>query len=216
MSRWVVSLGSIGLSLLFVGCAAKTEPPGAPLAAIELPATSDVAVVDGPGWNHDATRQGGEPKVLFQQTKLVAAQRDDGIAGASTSFAGWPTTNATDGDEKTSWYSDTNDSAAKGKETFFQLVFDGGKRVHRVSILGNRDPAFFDGFTISAGRLDVFDADGRIVASATRIGTGDRRDFVFDFGEEAPLGKVVRFTSIRDDGDKNAWGDVAIAEFRVE
>src|SRR5262249_10531998 len=137
-------------------------------------------------------------------------------ASASSSYAGWPVTNATDGDLHTSWYSDTGDSAARGKAPFFQVEFAAPRTVRRVTILGNRDPNFPKGFTIHTGRLDLFDDRGHAFVSLEGEGRGSLRDFEFRLRPPTPDVEVVRFTSLADEGDQNGYGDVAIAEFQVE
>ncbi len=124
-------------------------------------------------------------------------------------------TNALDGDEQTSWYSGQDDSVAKGKTPFFQVTFPEPRALLRVSVLGNRDPSYFDGFGVVRAQLDVFDAPGRLLVTLRRDGQGDRRDFVFELGGLEGA-KAVRFTSLADEGSKNRWGDIAIGEFRVE
>jgi hypothetical protein len=134
----------------------------------------------------------------------------------SSSYPGWPASNAVDGNEETSWYSGSNDSVAQGKKPFYQLTFKEPTPVRTVTILGNRDPAFLNGYAILAGQLDVFDASGRLVATITQTSDGQRHDFVFRLPQTAEGVKTLRFTSTRDEGKRNWWGDVAIAEVQVE
>ncbi|NUO53579.1 MAG: discoidin domain-containing protein [Polyangiaceae bacterium] len=134
----------------------------------------------------------------------------------SSSYPGWPASNAVDGSEETSWYSGSNDSVAQGKKPFYQLTFKEPTPVRTVTILGNRDPAFFNGYAILSGQLDVFDASGRLVATITQDSDGQRHDFIFKLPQTAEGVRVLRFTSTRDEGKRNWWGDVAISEFQVE
>lgn len=149
---------------------------------------------------------------------VVARDASPPLAGepsASSTYSGWPMTNALDGDEKTSWYSGQDDSVAKGKSPFFQLTFPEPRSLRRVSVLGNRDPAYFDGFGILRAQLDVFDASGRLLVTLRADGHGDRNDYTFDLsGIEGA--KIIRFTSLGDEGKRNQWGDIAIAELSVE
>ena len=138
-----------------------------------------------------------------------------GEPSASSTFSGWPMTNALDGDETTSWYSGQDDSVGKGTSPFFQITFPTARSVRRVSILGNRDPSYFDGFAILHARLDVFDDAGHLLQSLRADGQGDRRDYTFELGSVEGV-KAVRFTSLGDEGNRNLWGDIAIAEVRVE
>ncbi len=145
---------------------------------------------------------------------------DEGAIGAfdlatSSTWPGWPASNAADGDEHTSWFSGSNDSAAHGKDTFFELRFRAAETVHHVTVLGNRDPTWPRGFTILVGKLSVFDDEGRLLVSRTQNGTGEKKDFVFDLGGLEGV-RRVRFTSVRDEGDETGYGDVAIAEMHVD
>jgi F5/8 type C domain len=135
---------------------------------------------------------------------------------ASSEYSGWPATNAVDGDAKTSWYSGSNDSAAHGTKPFIEVVLDQPSVVRRVTILGNRDPSFLRGYTVFRGRLEVFDARGRVLTSRPSDGTGNRRDFDFLIDPPVHDAVIVRFTSLIDEGDKNSYGDIAIAEVQVD
>ncbi|HEY4121473.1 MAG TPA: discoidin domain-containing protein, partial [Byssovorax sp.] len=136
-------------------------------------------------------------------------------ARASSSFGGWPASFALDGDLQTSWYSAAGDSAALGRAPYFELRLEQPASVHRVVVLGTRDPSYPTGYTVHAGRLELFDAGDQLLLSIDRAGRGPKRDFDFRL---RGLDRVaaVRFTSLEDDGDKNPYGDVAIAEMRVE
>jgi hypothetical protein len=156
------------------------------------------------------------PPVTTDNRAALVVAGSSMTPSASSSYPGWPVTNATDGDIHTSWYSNTNDSAAKGNVTFFQIEFASPQTVRRVTILGNRDPSYLKGYTILEGRLELFDRSHRYVARLESKGTGNLRDFDFVFAKPILDVKIVRFTSLEDEGDKNAYGDVAIAEFQVE
>ncbi len=131
----------------------------------------------------------------------------------STTFAGWPAANAIDRNEATSWFSARDDSAAKGKEPFFEVRFSEPRVIHSVEVMGNRDPSWPTGFSILAGRLEVFDSQGRSLARMSRAGVGEKKDFQFELSVEGAT--RVRFTSLEDEGDQNNWGDVAIGELVV-
>ncbi len=134
----------------------------------------------------------------------------------SSSYPGWPASNAVDGSEETSWYSGSNDSVAQGRKPFYQLTFKEPTPVRTVTILGNRDPAFLNGYAILEGQLDVFDASGRLAATITQKSAGDRHDFIFRLPQTAEGVRTLRFSSTKDEGKRNWWGDVAIAEIQVE
>jgi hypothetical protein len=88
--------------------------------------------------------------------------------------------------------------------------------VRRVTILGNREPAWFDGYTILTGLVEFLDADGKRLWVDENQGVGNRRDF--EFRPKKPVAKVrsVRFVSLKDQGDKNPDDDIAVAEILVE
>src|SRR5262252_451583 len=139
------------------------------------------------------------PPVTTDNKNLVIATSPSAVTiSASSSYGGWPPNNATDGNPQTSWYSASNDSAAHGAAPFLQLSFNTPSTVRRVTILGNRDP------------------NGRALASLTSAGTGNRRDFDFRLANPVANVKMIRFTSIQDEGNQNEYGDVAIAEIQVE
>jgi F5/8 type C domain len=178
--------------------AAQTSAPAAPpAAAAALPAASAA----------------GKTLRVAAPAQVVAPGF---TASASSFWPGWPVTNATDGDVGTSWYSAGDDAAAFGKAPYFQIELATPQAVRRVTILGNRDPAYLVGYTILAGRLELFDAKGRVILARESEGTGNLRDFDFALPERTVGVKVVRFTSIDDEGDQNAYHDVAIAEMQVE
>ena len=137
-------------------------------------------------------------------------------ASASSEYPGWPAASAIDGDPSTSWFSSTNDSAAKGASPYLEVIFAEPRTVRAVTILGNRDPSYPDGYAILAGRLDLVDRAGRVVISVKGAGSGGAHDFDFRLREPVAAVRAVRFTSLRDEGDSNDHGDVAVAELRVE
>lgn len=135
---------------------------------------------------------------------------------ASSSYPGWPATNAIDGEETTSWYSGSNDSVAQGKRPFVYLELADPAPLRTVTILGNRDPSFYDGYAILEGQLDVFDGAGRLATSLSQKSAGERHDFKFELPRNLEGVGALRFTSTRDEGRRNHWGDVAIAEILLE
>ena len=135
---------------------------------------------------------------------------------ASSSYPGWPATNAIDGEETTSWYSGSNDSVAQGKRPFVYLELEDPAPLRTVTILGNRDPSFYDGYAILEGQLDVFDGAGRLATSLSQKSAGERHDFKFELPRNLEGVGALRFTSTRDEGRRNHWGDVAIAEILLE
>jgi len=192
--------------------ASPTRPPPVVLAPPPPLSPADRAVAEPA----EGELQSLPSVTTDNRSKLVVAAGEAMVASASSTYAGWPASNATDGDIHTSWYSDTNDSAAKGASPFFQIEFPEPATVRRVTILGNRDPEFLKGYTILSGRIELLDAKRRVLVSTVSDGTGNRRDFDFRFEQPFSSVKIVRFTSLADEGNKNPYGDVAIAELQVE
>ena len=147
---------------------------------------------------------------------LIKKYRDKLELSASSTYPGWPTSHALDGNVQTSWFSASNDSAAKRTTPWFQVTFPEDVTVKRVTILGNRDPAWLNGYTILAGALELLDAKGKRIHYEDNEGVGNFRDF--EFKPEKPVAKVraVKFISLGDQGDQNPYGDIAIAEVLIE
>ncbi len=135
---------------------------------------------------------------------------------ASSIWTGWPPENATDENIKTSWFSGKNDAAAKGTTPWLQVNFPRDVAVKRVTILGNRDPEWLIGFTILEGSVTLYDESGKVLKHEQNKGTGNYRDFDFQFEEPIARVRGVRFTSLADQGDQTEFGDIAIAEIQVE
>ena len=135
---------------------------------------------------------------------------------ASTEYPGWPATNAVDGKVETSWFSIDNDSAAKGKRPWIAVSFPEDVTVKRVTVLGNREPQWLTGYSILAGRIELCDKEAKVLHKMENDGLGNGKDF--DLRLEKPMAGVrcVRFTSLGDEGDRNPYGDIAIAEMQVE
>jgi hypothetical protein len=204
----VLSLASAGCSERSVS--APSPGPSAPVVLLTEPSAPEVRPDVRP------EMQELPPVETNNKSALVTAAGAGVVVTASSTYPGWPMSNATDGNVQTSWYSNKNDSAAKGTSPFIQLEFSEPSTVRRVTILGNRDPSYLLGYTILSGRLDVYDTRERLLASMTSTGTGNRRDFDFRLEVPAQDAKIVRFTSLADEGGKNPYGDVAIAELQVE
>lgn len=203
----VSALLMAGSALL--GCA-KAPPPS--------PATPTLAFDSRAEPTKTAPALLAIPAVATDNRSVLVVGRDPAAVAvsASSSYGGWSPLNAVDGDVSTSWYSGRHDSAAHGKSPFIQVTFSELSTVRRVTILGNRDPSYLEGYTILSGKLELLDERGRVAATNASAGTGNQRDF--DFRLPAPVSdvKVVRFTSLEDQGKLNSYGDVAIAEFQVE
>jgi hypothetical protein len=147
---------------------------------------------------------------------LVLKHREKLKLSASSTWPGWPPEKAIDGDLETSWFSAQDDSAAHGRKTWFQVTFPEDVTVRRVTVLGNREPAWPEGFTILAAGLELRDADGKRIQYEESDGVGKFYDYDFVFARPVKGVRSVRLTALGDQGKKTQYGDVAIAEFQVE
>ena len=147
---------------------------------------------------------------------LIVKHREALKLSASSTWPGWPPEKALDGNLETSWFSAQDDSVAHGRKTWFQVTFPEDVTVRRVTVLGNREPAWLEGFTILAGSVELLDSDGKRLKYEESDGAGKFYDYDFVFSK--PLNRVrsVRFTALGDQGKKTQYGDVAIGEFQVE
>jgi hypothetical protein len=156
------------------------------------------------------------PVTTDNKNTLVKKYRDKLKATASTVYPGWPAEKVLDGNVETSWFSATGDTTTKGTKPWVNITFPEDVTVSRVTVLGNREPAWLKGYTILAGSLELLDGDGKRLFYDDNDGIGNFRDF--DFKMKKPVGKVrsVRFTSLGDEGDQNPYVDIAIAEIQIE
>jgi F5/8 type C domain len=157
------------------------------------------------------------PKVKTDNKNgLIKKYRDKLELAASTTYPGWGCEKAIDGNLETSWFSNTDDSVAKGKKPWFEVKFPEDVAISRVTVLGNREPSWLKGYTILAGGLELLDKDGKRIHYEDNEGIGNFFDF--DFKYDKPKGKVrtVRFKILGDQGDENPYGDIAIAEIQID
>jgi hypothetical protein len=147
---------------------------------------------------------------------LITKHRAGLKLSASSTWPGWPPEKALDGNLETSWFSAQDDSAAHGRKTWFQVTFPEDVTVRRVTVLGNREPAWPVGFTILAGGLELLDADGKRLKYEESDGVGKFYDYDFILSTPIKGVRSVRLTALGDQGKKTQYGDVAIAEFQVE
>lgn len=134
----------------------------------------------------------------------------------SSEYPGWRAERVLDGNAETSWFSITGDSAVHLRRPWIQVNFDEGVTVKRVTLLGNREPRFPAGYSVLCGRLDVLGTNGIVLHSELGESTGALHDI--DVCLKSPIANVraIRFTSLRDQGNENSWGDIAIAEVLAE
>jgi hypothetical protein len=156
------------------------------------------------------------PVTTDNGNKLVRLHRKDMKMTASSVWPGWPAEQVIDEKIESSWFSAANDAAALGKAPWVQGNFPEDVTVRRVTILGNREPAWLIGFTILSGRVTLYDKDERELKTVENDGTGNFRDFDFKFDPPIEGVRGVRFTSLKDQGDQTVFKDIAIAELQVE
>ena len=135
---------------------------------------------------------------------------------ASSVWLGWPAEQVIDDKIESSWFSAGGDAAAPGKTPWVQANFPVDVPVRRVTILGNREPAWLIGFTDPSGTATLLDKDGKELKTEKNDGTGNFRDFDFKFDPPVEGVRSVRFTSLKDQGDQTTFKDIAIAELQVE
>lgn len=155
------------------------------------------------------------PAHVLTPPELLELRAQTPRVQASTAYAGYAPPRLTDGNPETSWFSARDDSAAKGTRPYVEVTFDRPRPLDRVTVLGNREPKWLQGFSVREATLEVFDDGDRLLASRSASATGDRADFTFDLGAVERV-RRVRLTSTQDDGDRNEWGDIAIGELILE
>jgi len=147
---------------------------------------------------------------------LVTKYRKQFTLTASSTWGGWPTDNALDGNIESSWFSAQDDSAAMGRKPWIQATFPEDVPVARVTILGNRDPQWLKGYTILSGSITLYDKSGKVLKTETNEGIGNFRDFDFRFDPPVKGVRAVRFTSLKDQGNQTVHRDIGIAEVQIE
>jgi RNA polymerase sigma factor (sigma-70 family) len=147
---------------------------------------------------------------------LIKAHKDKLSLSSSTAYDGWPVERLIDGKKETSWFSDTDDSVAKGTKPWVQIAFPEDVKVSRVSVFGNREEPFEKDYSVLTGTMEFLDKDGKVLWTEELKGAG--ATFDFEFTPKKPVEKVrsVKFTSVKDEGDKNDYGDVALGEIMIE
>jgi len=120
------------------------------------------------------------------------------------------------GNELKSWFTAKGDAAAKGKQPWIAVEFPHDVPVQRVTLLSNGEPPWQIGSTIQVGRLELLGNDGQVLffrgrRVRRRAGRHGSRP-----QQPIPGVRTICFTSLRDDGEKNPYDDVAIGEILVE
>jgi hypothetical protein len=156
-----------------------------------------------------------QPEVPNQNT-LITAHLEKLKFSCSTQWAGWPPERAFDGDPTTSWFTARGDAAAHGKMPWLEVEFPADVTVRRITLHANREPPWQIGYTIRVGRLQCFDAQGKVVYE--KSGELGGKTETIEFRPPQPIAAIrrIRFTSLQDDGDKNPYDDIALGEMFVE
>ena len=82
--------------------------------------------------------------------------------------------------------------------------------VKRVTVLGNRDPEYPSGYTVTDGTVELLDANGKVISTHDVLAAGEKFDF--DLRLEKPTTvRAVRFTMT-----KSEQGHCGLGEFQVE
>lgn len=135
---------------------------------------------------------------------------------ASTAWPGWPADKLVDGNVQTSWFSNSGDAVAQGTNPWVQIELPASETIKRVTILGNREPSWPKGFSILSGKLELFDKNEKRIYADEMDAAGDGKDFEFKLKEAVKDVRLIRFTSLKDEGDQTVYKDIAIGEILVE
>lgn len=135
---------------------------------------------------------------------------------ASTHWPTWPAAKAIDGNTETSWFSDRDDAAALGTKPWLEIELPADETVRRVTLFGNREKKWLNNYSILEGVIQFFDKDRKRLWADESKAAGDKYDF--DFRPNHPVNKVryIRFTSTKDEGEKNHYESIALGEILVE
>lgn len=138
------------------------------------------------------------------------------LVTASTFFTGWEPEKVLDGDEKTSWFTASGDTVTMGTKPWIKIELPQDEMVRRVTVLGNREPSWPTGYSVLSGLLELLDKDGKVLWSDEAEGADTAHDFQFVPKRPVKGVRFIRFTSLKDEGDKSPYNDIAIAEVQAE
>ncbi len=138
------------------------------------------------------------------------------ILRTSSSYSGWPAQRMIDGNPQTSWFSAGQDSTALGKSPWIEIEFPSDEKVRRITQLGNREPSWRVGYSITLVRFELLDKSDKVLKSWVGESTNATHDI--EYSPKAPIAHVrkIRITSLQDQGKLNSYGDVAIGEIEIE
>lgn len=153
-----------------------------------------------------------KPQVACTNSNALVIKHQDTLKlTASSEWNGWPVRHLMDGNEDTSWYSHTPDTTATARNNpTVTLTFAEDVKVTRVTVLGNRDPAFPRGYTVSEGVIELLDANGKVLSKDALKGVGAKSDFDLTLAQPTTA-RTVRFTMT-----KSEQGSCGLGELLVE
>ena len=130
---------------------------------------------------------------------------------ATTDWApSWPVGHLFDGNEQSSWYSNTPDSTMNEEKPAVTVTFPDDVKIKRVTVLGNRDPQYPTGYFVTEGTVELLDGKGKVISSHELKSAGDKHDF------DLILDKFVSVRAVRFKMTKSENGYCGLSEFMVE
>jgi hypothetical protein len=163
-----------------------------------------------------AGRDDKQPELPANSNALVKQHRDKLKVTASSFWPSWPPELVIDGNHKKSWFTARGDTVTQKTKPWVQITFPADVTVRRVTVYGNREPPWENGYAFLAGRVELLDGDGKVLAAEENDGAGKARDFDFPFKDPVGTVRAVKFIALGDEGDKNVHLDVAVGEIEIE
>jgi hypothetical protein len=144
---------------------------------------------------------------------LVKKYRHKMTLEASTEWQGYPVANLFDEKPETAWYSNNGDAPMNNSSPWVKAAFPEDVLIHRVTVLGNRDPQYPTGYGVLAGKIELLDKAGKVLRTKELKASGDKFDF--DWVVDGPPAGVraVRFTAT---DDEKRFGCVGLGEVQLE
>lgn len=122
----------------------------------------------------------------------------------------WPVDHLFDGKPETSWYSKGPDSTNGEMKPAVTVTFPEDVKIKRVTLLGQRDPQYPNGYTVSEGFVDLLDDKGKVISTHELKGAGEKSDFDLKLDKYTTV-RAVRFTMTKSEN-----GSCGMGEFQVE
>lgn len=153
-----------------------------------------------------------KPEVGEKNTNALVTKHKEKLKLSATSDWGgqWAVDNLVDGNAETSWYSKDPDTTATGKNNpAVTLTFPEDVSIKRVTVLGNRDPQYLTGYTVSEGTVDLLDANDKVVESFELKGAGEKSDFDLILKKFTTV-RAVRFTMTKSENGQCGLGEIQV------